>query len=155
MDRRKEPLEAIEALFPLEFQQVVLVTLSRLMPAACNQCGITGDIFLLDEVKACLFDEPFIDARRHEQKEADGAPHGQFVIGHRTGDHHRIRENGAMPGAQDAVPFPEHRKAIGKVIHRVDTDHRIEGLVVERQAAIGIRDGEAYAVRLAGLDRHL
>ena len=112
------------------------------MPPARDQRGVLGDIFLPDKSKARLLYHPLVDSGRHEQKETDGAADRQFVVGYRPGDHDRIGEDGPTAGAEDAVPFLEYGKPVRKMIHRVDTEKPIERVLLERQAGIGVGDGE-------------
>jgi hypothetical protein len=131
MHSRKESLQPFEAFLALDWEQVGLVAASCLMPASCNQSRIVRDILLSHELKACFFEETLIGSRRHEEKQADGAAHRQFVIGHWPRDHDWIGEDGPVPSAENAARFPEHSEAIGKMVHRIDTENRVEALVVE------------------------
>jgi hypothetical protein len=146
VNRLEEPLKPFEAVFAFDAEQVVFVSLSRSMPPAGDQRGVVGDIVVSDESKARLLDEPLIDSGRHEEKQTDGAPEGQFVVGDRTGDDDRICEEGSTAGAKDAMPFPEHGEPIRKMIHRVDTEKRVEGTVVEGQVGVGVRKAESSSL---------
>jgi hypothetical protein len=46
MDRSEEALQAFEPFFAFNYKQVILVTLSRVIPAARNQSSASGEIFL-------------------------------------------------------------------------------------------------------------
>jgi hypothetical protein len=70
----KEPLQSFEALFALDSEQAIFLSLSRPMPAASDQSGIVGDIFLVDKPKARLLHEVLVDSARHEEKKTNGAP---------------------------------------------------------------------------------
>jgi hypothetical protein len=131
MHSREESLQSFEAFLALDLAKLGLVTASCCMPASCNQSRVVRDIFLLHELKACFFEETLIGSRRHEQKQADGAACRQFVVGHGPRDHDWIGEDRPVTSAENAAPFPEDSKAIGNMVHRIDTDNRVEGLVVE------------------------
>ena len=49
------------------------MTLSRFMPAARNQGGISDDIFLSHQPETCFFDKPLINSKRDEWEDANGA----------------------------------------------------------------------------------
>jgi hypothetical protein len=125
------------------------------MPPASDQSGVVGDIFLSNESKARLLNEPLIDSGRHEQEETDGTPECQFIVGHRARNDHRIGEKRPTTGAKDAVPFPQHGEPIRKVIHRIDAEERIEGAFFERQFGVGICNAEPHLLSVARLSRHL
>ena len=46
MHRSEEALQTFEPFFAFDYKQVILVTLSRIMPAARNQSSTSGEIFL-------------------------------------------------------------------------------------------------------------
>jgi hypothetical protein len=46
MHHSEEALQAFEPFFAFDYKQVILVTLSRVMPAARNQSSTSGEIFL-------------------------------------------------------------------------------------------------------------
>jgi hypothetical protein len=46
MHRGEEALQTFEPFFAFDYKQVILVVLSRIMPAACNQSSTGGEVFL-------------------------------------------------------------------------------------------------------------
>src|SRR5262245_28477040 len=99
--RLEKTLQAFEAFFALDSEQGILMSLPRPLPPAGNQNSVVADIFLSNESKARLLDESLIDSRRHEEKHANGAPEGQFIVGDRPGNDNRIGEKRPTPVAKD------------------------------------------------------
>ena len=56
-----------------------------------------------------------------------------------------------VAGSKDAPPFLEHFQSIGKMVHRVDAKDRVEGIIIERQWGIGVRDFKCYPISLIGV----
>src|SRR5258705_6505782 len=129
MYRREEFLQTFEALLTFHLEQSLAVTLTRIVPPSRRQRGIRGDVFLLQEMKARLLDQAFVDSRRCKQEKTDLTAQRQLVVGDRARDHHRIREDRAPAGAKHAAPILEHAQAIRKVVHRINTEERVEGVV--------------------------
>src|SRR5580765_2457637 len=95
-------------------------------------------------------DQLFVNPRRHEQEKPDRTTQCQFVIGHWSGNHDRISENGASTGSKNAPPFFKHFQSIGKMVHRIDAKERVKGVILERQWGIGVRDFKCYPISLIG-----
>ena len=90
---------------------------SRVAPATGNQGRVRGDVLLAHQAEARLLDQSLVDPGRYEEEEADRAPSGELVVGHRAGDEDRIREDRATAGTEDARPLLEDGQPIGEVIH--------------------------------------
>ena len=101
-----------------------------------------------------MLDELLIDAQRHEQEEPDGTAQRQFIVGHRAGNHDRISDDRPSTSTKHAMPFAQHGEPIGKMVHRIDADQRIERCIVEGKASIGVGDAELNAVCDARASRH-
>ncbi len=122
MYRGKKPLQTLKAVLALDLDYLVFVSSSCLKPPACNECGIVGDIFLKYELQTGFRDQPLVHSARHEEKKADRAAERQFIVRHRARDYDWIGEDRPPTPAKDAIPFPEHRKSIGQMIHGVNAD---------------------------------
>jgi hypothetical protein len=62
-------------------------------------------------------DELFVDAGRHEQKEADRTTHRQLVVCDGPGNHNRISKNCATAGPEHTLPLLKYIRSIGEVVH--------------------------------------
>src|SRR5687768_8322994 len=60
-----------------------------------------------------------------------------------------------MTRAKYTAPFLEHAQPIWKVVHRVDAQNRIEGIVGKRQGCIRVNQFEVYAISFACVLRTL
>lgn len=64
MHRREEALQALEAFFAFDRNQLGLRTLPRFVPASCDQGGIVRDIFPSNVLQTRLGEKTLVDSGR-------------------------------------------------------------------------------------------
>lgn len=135
---REEGLLALVRGPAFDLDEIPLPRPARLFPPRGQKGDGVGQVFLGEQLEARATHEPGVLARRNEEEERDGAPHGQLVGRDRARHDARIREEQPSSGLQNARPLGDHALAAGKMVDSVHTGDGIEGTARKRQREPGV-----------------